>query len=153
MSLARGEPGCHALSVREPPLHGETAPGFERVADVFRENFTRRGEVGAALFVYQGGQPVVDLWGGYADRGSQRPWERDTLCVTFSTTKGLVSTCLLALADRGKLEVDGPVADVWPEFSRAGKQAITVRQLLNHCLLYTSPSPRDLSTSRMPSSA
>ena len=23
----------------------------------------------------------------------------------------------------------------------------------NHCLLYTSPSPRDLSTSRMPSSA
>ena len=25
--------------------------------------------------------------------------------------------------------------------------------LIKHCLLYTSPSPRDLSTSRMPSSA
>ena len=27
------------------------------------------------------------------------------------------------------------------------------RELINDCLLYTSPSPRDLSTSRMPSSA
>ena len=26
-------------------------------------------------------------------------------------------------------------------------------ELIMHCLLYTSPSPRDLSTSRMPSSA
>ena len=30
---------------------------------------------------------------------------------------------------------------------------ITVDALVKHCLLYTSPSPRDLSTSRMPSSA
>ena len=29
----------------------------------------------------------------------------------------------------------------------------TVKALLPNCLLYTSPSPRDLSTSRMPSSA
>ena len=29
----------------------------------------------------------------------------------------------------------------------------TTRSLINNCLLYTSPSPRDLSTSRMPSSA
>ena len=30
---------------------------------------------------------------------------------------------------------------------------ITENDIINICLLYTSPSPRDLSTSRMPSSA
>ena len=31
--------------------------------------------------------------------------------------------------------------------------AIVLKNRFSHCLLYTSPSPRDLSTSRMPSSA
>ena len=35
----------------------------------------------------------------------------------------------------------------------AGRYSITRDVLLKDCLLYTSPSPRDLSTSRMPSSA
>ena len=40
-----------------------------------------------------------------------------------------------------------------------GKKALVIMFICNHCpfvkhcLLYTSPSPRDLSTSRMPSSA
>ena len=32
-------------------------------------------------------------------------------------------------------------------------QLYWICELASHCLLYTSPSPRDLSTSRMPSSA
>ena len=35
----------------------------------------------------------------------------------------------------------------------AGRKFIDSLELFSHCLLYTSPSPRDLSTSRMPSSA
>ena len=121
-----------ALRRQPPQIHGQTAPGFERVAEVFRENFKKRGEVGASVFAYVRGEPVVDLWAGYADQASQRPWERDTLVVTFSTTKGLVASCLLALSDRGALDVDRPVAEYWPAFAQAGKAAITVRQLLNH---------------------
>ena len=34
-----------------------------------------------------------------------------------------------------------------------GSTALAAREALEACLLYTSPSPRDLSTSRMPSSA
>ena len=34
-----------------------------------------------------------------------------------------------------------------------GLSDVQVRSITNSCLLYTSPSPRDLSTSRMPSSA
>jgi CubicO group peptidase (beta-lactamase class C family) len=114
------------------PIHGTVAPGFERVAQTFEENFAKRGEVGAAAFAYLRGEPVVDLWAGYADRTTQRPWERDTLCVTFSSTKGIVASSMLVLADRGVLDVDARVAEYWPAFAQAGKTKITVRQLLNH---------------------
>lgn len=44
----------------------------------------------------------------------------------------------MATNDRGKLDYDAPVAQYWPEFGAAGKEAITVRQLLGHqaSLLY-----------------
>ena len=38
-------------------------------------------------------------------------------------------------------------------FSEYGFARTTTYELVWNCLLYTSPSPRDLSTSRMPSSA
>ena len=43
----------------------------------------------------------------------------------------------------------------WDDFSgnEALERAFDVALHLGTCLLYTSPSPRDLSTSRMPSSA
>jgi CubicO group peptidase (beta-lactamase class C family) len=36
------------------------------------------------------------------------------------------------LADQGKLDLDAPVANYWPEFAAAGKGAIPVTALLNH---------------------
>jgi len=113
-------------------VHGSVKPGFEAVESAFRENFERRGEVGAAACAWYAGEKVVDLWGGFAHRESERPWTQDTLAVTFSVTKGLVALCLLMLADRGKLDYDRPVAEYWPEFAVRGKQAISVRDLLNH---------------------
>lgn len=119
-------------STRSPDLHGEVAPGFERVADAFADNFVRRGEVGASVCVVQAGTTVVDLWGGWADRERARPWERDTVAILFSATKGLAAMTVLALVDAGLLDYDRPVADYWPGFAAAGKAAITVRTLMNH---------------------
>jgi CubicO group peptidase (beta-lactamase class C family) len=113
-------------------VHGAVRPGFEPVEAAFRENFERRGEVGAAFCAWHAGEIVVDLWGGLADRETDEPWDEDTLTVVFSATKGLVALCLLMLADRGKLDYDRPVADYWPEFAARGKENITVRALLNH---------------------
>ncbi len=112
-------------------VHGTCEPRFSRVRDVFAENF-RHGEVGASLAVMVDGQMVVDLWGGHADAGQTRPWERDTIVNTFSTTKGIVATCAHRLADQGKLDIDAPVALYWPEFAQAGKESIPVRYLLSH---------------------
>jgi CubicO group peptidase (beta-lactamase class C family) len=108
------------------------APGFEPVAEAFEENFAERGELGAAFAAYVDGAPVVDLWGGIADAASGRPWERGTLQLIFSGTKGLTALCVAMLLDRGALELDAPVARWWPEFGAAGKEAVTVADVVSH---------------------
>jgi CubicO group peptidase (beta-lactamase class C family) len=106
------------------------APGFEPVRQTFADNFAQRGELGAACAAYRHGEPVVDLWGGLRDRGL--PWCQDTLVLVFSVTKGMTATALAVAHARGLLDYDTPVAAYWPEFAEAGKQAITVRQVLAH---------------------
>ncbi|MEU2423075.1 serine hydrolase domain-containing protein [Streptomyces sp. NPDC007851] len=113
-------------------IHGEVAVGFEGVREAFAANFEQRGDVGAAVCVYRGGRPVVDLWGGVADPDTGRPWERDTLQLVYSATKGATATAAHLLAQRGELDLDAPVAAYWPEFAANGKSGVPVRWLLSH---------------------
>ncbi|WDT90987.1 beta-lactamase family protein [Streptomyces sp. SCSIO-PteL053] len=115
-----------------PQIHGHCDDRFARVRDAFEENFTERGELGAAVTVLVDGEPVVDLWGGWADAARTRPWERDTLVNVWSTGKGPTALCAHVLADRGLLELDAPVARYWPEFAANGKGSVLVRHLLSH---------------------
>jgi CubicO group peptidase (beta-lactamase class C family) len=102
------------------------------VAAEFERNFAERGELGAAFAATLDGELIVDLWGGVADRGRGRPWERDTLQVIFSGSKGLVAICVLLLIERRELQLDSRVADFWPEFAAAGKGQVTVAELVTH---------------------
>jgi CubicO group peptidase (beta-lactamase class C family) len=113
-------------------VQGSCAPGFGLVRQEFERNFAERGEAGAAVAVSVDGEQVVDLWGGIADTGSRRPWERDTIVVVWSCTKGATGLCAHLLADRGELDLDAAVGRYWPEFACNGKEAITVRMLLSH---------------------
>ncbi|MBB4918131.1 serine hydrolase domain-containing protein [Streptosporangium saharense] len=113
-------------------VHGWCHPRFSRVREVFRQNFAGDGELGAAFSVFLDDKPVVDLWGGVADRRDERPWERGTPALVYSCTKAVTATAVLLLAERGLLDVTAPVAEVWPEFARAGKERITVEHLLTH---------------------
>src|SRR6185436_5278266 len=113
-------------------VHGFVAPGFEPVVEAFERNLTERGEAGAAFAAVADGTPVVDLWGGDADRMGGRPWQEDTIAGMFSGTKGLVATCLLLLIERGTLQLEARVADYWPEFAAHGKDGIRVRHLVSH---------------------
>ncbi|GIH95521.1 serine hydrolase domain-containing protein [Planobispora siamensis] len=113
-------------------IHGSCDDRFDGVRKAFEENFSARGELGAAVTVTVGGTTVADLWGGHTDPGRSRPWERDTLVNVWSTTKGVVALCAHMLADRGELDLDAPVASYWPEFAAGGKQGIPVRDLLSH---------------------
>jgi CubicO group peptidase (beta-lactamase class C family) len=115
----------------DPRVEGTCDDAFAGVRDVFEASFDK-GEVGAGVAVYSDGRKVVDLWGGWADGARTRPWTRDTIVNTFSTTKGMTSICAHRLVERNLLDVDERVATYWPEFAQAGKQDITVRHLLTH---------------------
>jgi CubicO group peptidase (beta-lactamase class C family) len=111
-------------------VHGTVAPGFGPVRDAFLDNFDARGELGAAVCAIVDGRVVADLWAGEARPGV--PWQADTLAVVFSTTKGPTALTIQALADRGDIDVDRRIADLWPAFAAHGKDAITVRHVLTH---------------------
>lgn len=113
-------------------IDGWTAPGFEGVRARFEQNFADGLEVGAAFSAYHRGQKVVDLWGGIADETTGAPWVEDTIIVVFSTTKGATAICANRLAQEGRLDVNAPVVDYWPEFGQAGKESIPVDYLLSH---------------------
>jgi CubicO group peptidase (beta-lactamase class C family) len=111
-------------------IDGYVHPAFGALSTAL-DRIVRKRPGGGALCVYHRGEPVVDIWAGVtAPHGPE--WERDTLTVSFSTGKGVVSTGLHVLADRGLVDYDAPVATYWPEFGQAGKQRITVRQLMCH---------------------
>lgn len=113
-------------------VHGDADEGFGAVADAFARNFVEHGDVGAACSVYVDGRAVVDLWGGDADRENGRPWARDTLCLTFSTTKGVTAVVCNRLIEQGLLDPDAAVARYWPEFAANGKERIPVKWVLSH---------------------
>lgn len=124
------------------PLGGICAAGYEPVRDAFEENFSLHDEVGAAVAVWVRGDLVVNLWGGWADAHRQRPWRQDTLVSVFSGTKGLTSTCVHLLADRGEIDLYAPIARYWPEFGQCGKQDITVADVLGHRSGVIAPQKR-----------
>jgi CubicO group peptidase (beta-lactamase class C family) len=104
----------------------------DRLEPLFRENFERFGDLGAAVSVWQSGKSVLDLCGGFRDAHRQNPWTEETLVLIWSATKGLGSACLLHALQEHEIEIDQPVAKLWPEFGQAGKEKITIAQLLSH---------------------
>jgi CubicO group peptidase (beta-lactamase class C family) len=113
-------------------IHGKFDSQFSRVRDVLADNLASGADIGASVAVYIDGEPVVDIWGGWLDREQTKPWARDTIVNTFSTTKTMTALCALILADRGVLDLDAPVAKYWPEFAAAGKERVLVRHVLGH---------------------
>ncbi|MBL1079423.1 beta-lactamase family protein [Nocardia sp. 2] len=129
--------------MRELVIHGHAEDGYGKTVDAFRRNFAERGEVGAAVAVYDGEKPLVDLWAGYRDRARRLPWERDTLAPVYSCTKGVAALVVATLVAAGHLDYEQPVARYWPEFGAHGKAAITVRDLLDHrAALHALHGPR-----------
>lgn len=114
------------------PIAGMVAPGFEPVAEAFAGGFDAAPEMGAALCVMRDGVPIINLWGGVADRRSGRTWTADTPTVAFSCTKGLASLLVARLVEGGRIDYEAPLARYWPEFAAAGKGTVSVAEVLAH---------------------
>src|SRR6266446_5377188 len=111
-------------------LHADELRG--RLEPLFRENFDKLGELGAAVSVWQNGKAIIDLQGGFKDARREHPWTSDTLVLIWSATKGVGSACVLHVLEEHKIEIERRVAEFWPEFAQAGKENITLAQLLSH---------------------
>ncbi|HSV39759.1 MAG TPA: serine hydrolase domain-containing protein [Nocardioidaceae bacterium] len=111
-------------------LEGYVHPSFRDVAELFERQLPTTVPGGGALTVRHRGEVVVDLWGG--QRAPGECWQQDTVATSFSTSKGVASTLVHLLADRGLVDYRTPVAHYWPEFAQADKGRISVRTLLAH---------------------
>lgn len=112
-------------------IRGDVEEGYGRVADAFRANFDDI-DIGAAFCLYHHGRKVVDLAGGTADESTGRPYDRDTLQLVFSTTKGITAVAIAMAVEAGHLDYDAPVASLWPEFAANGKADLPVSWVMSH---------------------
>jgi CubicO group peptidase (beta-lactamase class C family) len=113
-------------------IDGFIEPGFEEVAKEFENNFTLRQDIGAAVAVYLDGKPVVDLWGGLANKDTKDPWKKDTMVLVFSTTKGITSILANLLIQQNKLDPEQEVSEIWPEYAQNNKDKTKVKWVLSH---------------------
>ncbi|MAI77671.1 MAG: hypothetical protein CL917_01875 [Deltaproteobacteria bacterium] len=110
---------------------GDIHPDFQDVVRSLRRVLPKRGQGGAAVCVYHRGECVADIWAGTLDENGA-PWQAETLALSWSTTKGVLSTLLHLWVDRGYADYDDPVARYWPAFAQQGKGALTLREILCH---------------------
>src|SRR6476620_5510898 len=75
---------------------------------------------GAALTVYRQGELVLDLAGGYADTQRGDLVGPDTLSPIFSGSKPFAAVALWQQIERGRVDLDAPVAAHWPAFDQQG---------------------------------
>ncbi len=99
---------------------------------VFEKNFADRGELGAAVSIWRHGREIISLAGGWKDREHTSPFTAETPVLFWSATKGLASASLLHVLAADGIPLETRVAQLWPEFGQAGKEGITLAQVLSH---------------------
>ena len=117
------------MAVGSTVVHGLIDEKFEPILAVFAANFAEREEQGASICVNVDGETVVDLWGGALGPRQQGNWEEDSISIVHSVTKAAVALCAHVLIADGKLSLDSPVMEYWPEFGQSGKEAVTVAMM------------------------
>jgi CubicO group peptidase (beta-lactamase class C family) len=119
-----------------PEIHGICPPRFAAVQDAFAANFTGApeglNEQAARFSVVIGGETVVDLMAGLADPRAGTPYGPNSLTPVFSTGKAVMALMIATCVERGLLDYDQRVADLWPAYGAAGKQDVTVAQMMSH---------------------
>jgi uncharacterized protein YbbC (DUF1343 family)/CubicO group peptidase (beta-lactamase class C family) len=121
-----GKEAYSPLSLQEKQL----APIGEIIEKAIRTNKI----TGAVILI--GNQDKVIYRKAFGHRAifpKKLPMTVDTIFDLSSLTKVIATTtALMQLVEKGKLSLEDPVADYWPDFRANGKGHITVRELLTH---------------------
>lgn len=114
------------------PISGPVAPGFEPVRDAILANFEEDGELGCQVAIFRRGEPLVDLCAGWSERKRETAVTPDTLFSVYSSGKAMAALVIAHLVEQGRLDYDQPVAEIWPEFAKHGKERLTLAQMMSH---------------------
>ncbi|MGK5740414.1 serine hydrolase [Micromonospora sp. URMC 103] len=76
--------------------------------------------------------PAPDLTGVELPADQQIPMRPDTIFDLASVSKLFTTIVVMQQVERGRIDLDAPVARYLPEFAAGGKEAVTVRMLLTH---------------------
>jgi len=99
-----------------------------RRLDSFYATEVARGFSGSVLIGYRG-KIVYERYFGYSNRAKGIKWSADTRSQLASTSKTFTSAAVLALSDKGLLNIQDKVKKHIPEFPYSD---ITIQMLLNH---------------------
>lgn len=86
---------------------------------------------GAVVRVIKDGEPLLTRTYGMANIEERIPVTAETNFRLASVTKQFTAMCILMLVDRGELELDDTLTDVFPDFPEYGSR-ITITHLLQH---------------------
>ncbi len=119
-----------------PPPHldlrGAAPERFAAALAAFQRHFAEDLELGAGLAVAVDGEILLDVTAGWADRARTQSFDARTLVPLFSTSKAIASLLIAAAVDRGLLDYDQPLSELWPAFAQAGKDRLTLAEVLSH---------------------
>ncbi|HWB37231.1 MAG TPA: serine hydrolase domain-containing protein [Rugosimonospora sp.] len=122
--LTTDPPSPWAGPPRTVEVTGYARGRFEPLAEIFARLVADQGRGGAALAVYQGGEPVVDLVGG--------TYRADSVQLLFSVTKAVTAVAAAHAHAAGAIDLDAPQSHYWPAFGRPATAGVTVRSVLAH---------------------
>ncbi len=88
-------------------------------------------QIGSQFYLSRHGKPLADFALGWS-RLDTVPMTPETMMIWFSSTKPVTAVAVAQQWERGKFELDDPVAKYIPEFGNHGKEAITIRHVLTH---------------------
>lgn len=116
----------------DTPFETYARSGLEPVIDAFKANFTEGLEHGVQFCVFQNGELLIDLKGGWADRQKTQAVKEDTLFSVFSSGKAMAALVIAHLADQDRLGYNQLVSTIWPEFAAKDKGELSIAQVMSH---------------------
>ena len=114
------------------PLNGHLPAQFDALRAVIDTNYQDHDEAGFQFCVMQHGEVLVDIQSGWTDRKKNQEVAEDTLFAVFSSGKAMAALVIAWLVEEDRIGYDQAIETIWPEFAEAGKDGLTVAQLMSH---------------------
>lgn len=122
---------AHELSTAEAA--GLSGGALTHAADAVRDEIARGSFPGASLAAGRWGRVVLEEGFGRTGAGEGMVDPDRTVYDLASLTKVVgTTTAVMLLVEDGRMSLDDPVQAYLPEFTGAGKERVTIRDLLTH---------------------